>query len=307
MSSARITSRWRPASNATGSCPASAGCSASSAGSNGGRAVPVAFFWELLLEHLLILRVEEALADERDSAQERFGIPVAAHARQLDVQRHRRSDDAQPGSWFRNRADNRLELRRADVDQRALPLEQDAGRRGEHARDAPGRKARQLGRIQLHVIGRQDLRPQDHRPLRTLRLVGRPRSLLRLCEVDLDVGAGGIAHVDQSRVHRHAGAVDHDGIGRRLRVGADGIDDAVPQDDRPTLDRRARHRDEPGSLDRIRARRIRASGQPEGHGGRGNTGAESNPGCHGGSPTGARCTSGRARDACCRARRRVLR
>lgn len=44
MSSARRISRCSPASKATGSRPANAACIASSAGSNGGRATPVADF-----------------------------------------------------------------------------------------------------------------------------------------------------------------------------------------------------------------------------------------------------------------------
>jgi hypothetical protein len=101
------------------------------------------------------------------------------------------------------------------------------------------------------VFGRQDLRPQDRRPLGAFRFVRGPGALLRLLEVDLDVGSRRVPHVDETRIDRHSRAVEHDGVGRRRDVRADGVDDSVPQDNRPRRNRRARHRHETGTLDGV--------------------------------------------------------
>ena len=100
-----------------------------------------------------MLRVQEALTDERDRAKERHRVAATTAAaaarseRQRDVQRDRRPHDLKPASRVRHGADLRFVRRRRHVDERALSLEQACRRRCEHGRHARCREPRELRRV----------------------------------------------------------------------------------------------------------------------------------------------------------------
>ena len=79
-----------------------------------GRVTPVFASVVALLLELLMLRVEEALAHERDRAEQRDRIAAAAAAAaaERDVQRDRRAHDLQAAPRIGDRADLRLVDRR---------------------------------------------------------------------------------------------------------------------------------------------------------------------------------------------------
>jgi len=206
---------------------------------------------------LLVLRVDEVLAHERDVSHQRAGIPAASGAGvHRDVQRNRRANDLQALSDVSDGAYLRIIRTGRDVDERALASHQGSRRGRKHGRHPNGRKARKLRRVGLEMIRRLDLRAEDVRALPALGILGR-RELPGRRGVRFHVEPRRVSHVDEAGIHRHASAVDHDRFCRPLHVGAHCFNDAVANHDGAASDGWTRRRDQARSPDRVDMRRIR--------------------------------------------------
>ena len=229
-----------------------------------------------------MLRVEEALADERDRAEERHGISAAAAAaltkRERDVQRDRGPHDLQAAPRIGHGPDLRLVERRRDVDERALALEEPSRRRGEHGSDAGRRQARQLGRVGPDDLGGLELRSEDDAALPALGILQRAERRRRRGRRSIEARA--VAHVDEARIDAHAGAVDDRRVVRYGHVGTDRIDQSVAQHDRARRNRRAARRDQTGAANRVDVGPIRARRDSEGKGAGGDAERESRNAFH---------------------------
>ena len=161
---------------------------------------------------LLVLRVEEALAHERDDA----------HQRRRDSRRRRAAPGAstcsatgvrtisRPARVIGDGADLRLVTGADDVHERALSLDESRRRRREDRRDARRREPRELRRVGRMCSApraadggsRSRFQRSASSVVRELGGAARCRGIEPAC----------VAHVDQARIHGQAGAVDDDRV-----------------------------------------------------------------------------------------------